>query len=133
LQREISLCETLHGDICSAMLDRPRRLWLEALMSAPLAPPVNRSPADMPRLEHLMPGGHVWVFRGGEWRPGIVVNSSVDAAVVRYRPTDGSGTAVDTVMARNLAYREDPDAYLDSPQLRPSGLPARAAATEPIG
>jgi hypothetical protein len=81
----------------------------------------------MPTLEHLMPGGRVWVFCGGAWRPGVVLNSSLDAAVVRYRPTDGSGTAVDTVMARNLACRYDADAYLDTPALHPSGLPSRAA------
>lgn len=100
-------------------------------MSAPPAPPTNRSIADMPTVEHLMPGGRVWVFRGGEWRPGIVLNSSPDATVVRYRPTEGSGTAVDTVTARNLATRQDPDPYLDSPALRPSGLPARAVVAPP--
>jgi hypothetical protein len=85
----------------------------------------------MPTLEHLMPGGRVWVFYAGRWRPGVVLNSSPDAAVVRYRPTDGAGTAVDTVMARNLACRTDTDPYLDTPALRPSGLPSRTAVTRP--
>jgi len=61
-----------------------------------------------------------------------VLHSSPDAAVVRYRPTDGSGTAVDTVMARNLARRDDADPYLDAPRLRPSGLPSRAAGAPPV-
>jgi hypothetical protein len=59
------------------------------------------------------------------------MNSSPDAAVVRYRPTESAATAVDTIMARNLAYRADSDPYLDTPALRPSGLPSRAAITPP--
>ena len=63
------------------------------------------------------PGQRVWVYRTGAWRPGVVLHRSTRAAMVRYRPGDGSGTGVDTVTGGSLADRVEPDPYLDDAPL----------------
>ena len=55
------------------------------------------------------PGLRVWVLRSGAWRPGIVLTCSPIAVTVRYRPTGGPGTGVDTVTFGSLAIREEHD------------------------
>jgi hypothetical protein len=55
------------------------------------------------------PGLRVWVLRGGVWRPGTMLSWSAKAAMVRYRPSDGPGTGVDTVTFASLALREEHD------------------------
>jgi hypothetical protein len=47
----------------------------------------------------------------------VVLGSSEKAASVRYRPTDGRGTAVDTVLAHKLVPRDDDDPYVDASML----------------
>ena len=47
------------------------------------------------------------------------------AAIVRYRPTESRGTAVDTVMATNLAPRTDADPVDEFAQPEPDGLRRR--------
>jgi hypothetical protein len=55
------------------------------------------------------PGLRVWVLRAGAWRPGIVLSCSPKAVMVRYRPTDGPGTGVDTVTFGSLSARDEHD------------------------
>jgi hypothetical protein len=98
-------------------------------MSAPTVDPADRSTAEITQPDQYARGGRVWVFCSGSWRPGIVLDSSTKAAIVRYRPTESRGTAVDTVMAHNLAPRGEDDPYVD--QLAPGqpetyGIPHRS-------
>jgi hypothetical protein len=82
-------------------------------MSAPTVDPAHRSHGDVTGSDQYARGAKVWVFRSGSWRPGVVLSSSPKAVIVRYRPTDSRGTGVDTVMADNLAQREEIDPYVD--------------------
>jgi hypothetical protein len=82
-------------------------------MSAPTAPPGLRPGVEATRPDQYPRGTRVWVYCSGSWRPGIVLGSSDKAASVRYRPTEGRGTAVDTVMAHKIAPRDDDDPYVD--------------------
>ena len=70
-------------------------------------------PAPVAKLTEYPPTAPVWVYRSGSWRPGVIVQASSLAAMVRYRPNQGVGTAVDTVTAGCRTHREDPDKYLD--------------------
>jgi hypothetical protein len=86
---------------------------LGGTMSAPTVDPAHRALGDITNPDQYPRGAKVWVFRSGSWRPGIVLSSSPKAVIVRYRPTDSRGTGVDTVMADNLARRDDVDPYVD--------------------
>jgi hypothetical protein len=94
-------------------------------MSAPIMNPTDRHTADLLSPDEYGPGTGVWVFCGGSWRPGIVIGCSPQAASVRYRPTSSRGTAVDTVMARNLARRMEADAVDEFAHTAPDGLHRR--------
>ena len=85
-------------------------------MSAPAVDPATL-PTDGARSDPFPCGARVWVFCSGSWRPGVVLGSSEKAASVRYRPTDGRGTAVDTVLAHKLVARDDDDPYVDASML----------------
>ncbi|GGM54381.1 hypothetical protein ACFFX1_50915 [Dactylosporangium sucinum] len=74
-------------------------------MSAPTRPAESQT---------FSPGDRVWIPKSGVRRAGIVVCSSPDAATVRYRPTEGRGTGVDTVTAEDVTTRSDADPLLDS-------------------
>lgn len=82
-------------------------------MSAPTVDPATRAHADVTRPDQYPRGTRVWVHCSGSWRPGIVLGASDKAASVRYRPTEGRGTAVDTVMAHKLVPRDDDDPFVD--------------------
>jgi hypothetical protein len=82
-------------------------------MPAPNLEPDERNPADVAPTESYQPTDRVWVHRGGAWRAGIVEAASPRAATVTYRPTDGPGTAVDTLTATYLASRTVIDQQLD--------------------
>ncbi|MEJ3741690.1 hypothetical protein WEI85_00110 [Actinomycetes bacterium KLBMP 9797] len=87
-------------------------------MPTPTVGPDGRDPNTVASLAAYPPTTPVWVYRSGSWRPGIVLQASARAAMVRYRPTEQQGTAVDTVTAVHLAHREDPDRFLDQPSPR---------------
>jgi len=82
-------------------------------MSAPTLDPTTPPTDHVTRPDQYQGGARVWVFCAGSWRPGVVLGSSVTAASVRYRPTNGNGTAVDTVLAQNIVPRHDDDLHLD--------------------
>jgi hypothetical protein len=85
-------------------------------MRSPIIPTVDpdeRDPAGVPGTDRYRPADRVWVFRGGAWRAGIVEVASARAATVTYRPTGAGGTAVDTIVARYLLPRTEPDPLLD--------------------
>jgi hypothetical protein len=97
-------------------------------MSLPTVDPAMRPNGDVTRPDHYPRGTKVWVFCAGSWRPGIVLGSSDKAASVRYRPTEGRGTAVDTVLAHKLVSRDDDDPYVDrsiSGENDADGIPRR--------
>lgn len=97
-------------------------------MSAPAVDPAALPSDDVARPDQYPRGARVWVFCSGSWRPGVVLSSSEKAASVRYRPTDGRGTAVDTVMAHKLVVRDvdDPDVDRLMPgQADLDGIPRR--------
>lgn len=84
-------------------------------MSAPSVTPAALPSNDATRPDQYPRGARVWVFCAGSWRPGVVLGSSEKAASVRYRPTEGRGTAVDTVLAHKIVPRDDEDPYVDKP------------------
>lgn len=95
-------------------------------MPAPRMDPRNRLPAEITPAAGYAKDIKIWVHRGGTWRPGRVIEASALAVMVRYRPTDGRGTAVDTVTADHVAYRADTIPIDDL-------LPQRAAVVSPRG
>lgn len=48
------------------------------------------------------PGQPVWVWQYRSWRPGLVLAATAGAAMVRFRPGDQEGAAVDTVTPDRL-------------------------------
>jgi hypothetical protein len=82
-------------------------------ISAPTVDPDERDPAGVAGTERYRPADRVWVYRGGAWRAGIVEVASARAATVTYRPTGSGGTAVDTLVARDLLPRAERDPLLD--------------------
>ncbi|WP_232071848.1 hypothetical protein [Phytohabitans flavus] len=61
----------------------------------------------------------MWVYRGGDWRAGVVETVSPRAATVTYRPSSARGTGVDTLTASYMVPRADVDPLLDrAPQRR---------------
>jgi hypothetical protein len=82
-------------------------------MAAPTVDPDKRDPVDVTPTSSYRPQDRVWVYRGGTWRPGVVEASSVRAAIVTYRHGTGRGTGVDTLTARDVVRRADPDPMLD--------------------
>jgi hypothetical protein len=79
----------------------------------PTVDPDERDPAGVASTDRYRPADRVWVYRGGAWRAGIVEVASARAATVTYRPTGSGGTAVDTLVARDLLPRTEPDPLLD--------------------
>jgi hypothetical protein len=82
-------------------------------MSAPTIDPNQRDPEDVAPTDSYRPTDRVWIYRGGEWRSGIVESASTRAATVTYRPSGARGTGVDTLTARYLARRYEDDPVLD--------------------
>lgn len=78
----------------------------------PIVRPDQREQVGITSAAGYVAGDRVWLYRVG-WRPGVVASSSERAVCVRYRPNRGSGTAVDTALAADVAVREEPDPYLD--------------------
>lgn len=82
-------------------------------MAVPELAPDRRDPAQIAAPESYRPADPVWVYRGGAWRAGVVEAASGRAVTVRYRPTAGHGTGVDTLTAAYLQARADFDPLLD--------------------
>jgi hypothetical protein len=82
--------------------------------SMPTMAPARRDPAAVARPLDLEEGARVWIYRSSQWRPGRVLASSLQAALVRYRPSDSRGTLVDTAVPADLAPRTEVDPPLDS-------------------
>jgi hypothetical protein len=82
-------------------------------MPAPSTTPDRRGPTEVVSAGAYRAGQAVWLFRGS-WRPGVVLDSSSRAVMVRYIPAAGRGTGVDTAIAMDLAVRDEPDPAIDS-------------------
>ena len=82
-------------------------------MAAPVMDPGRRHPATVAAMSDYEPGATVWLYRPDGWRPGLVLACSQVAALVRFRPTEQRGTAVDTVTAERLVPRVERDEWLD--------------------
>lgn len=83
-------------------------------MPVPTMEPQLYDLGDAPAAGQYRAGQPVWVYRNGAWRPGVVLNGSTQAVMVRYRPGEGSGTGVDTVTGLCLAVRAETDPCLDA-------------------
>lgn len=98
----------------------------------PDGPPHLQQPVAVPPAPVYRPRDPVWVKRAGGRRPGVVLTGSAQAVTVRYRPRDSSGTGVETVLAADLAVRDDPDPVLDRPESDVAGweaaLPTRVVS-----
>ena len=92
-------------------------------MTVPKIHPDQRNPADIAATDSYRPADPVWVYRGGCWRAGLVVNASARAATVSYRPNDTAGTGVDTLTAEYLLPRGELDPLLDRPVRRVRPIP----------
>ncbi|WP_232323666.1 hypothetical protein [Catenuloplanes japonicus] len=93
-------------------------------MSVPSVDPHRRDPAQVASTDTYRPEDRVWVFRGGEWRAGIVEVASRDAATVTYRPSSSRGTGVDTITARFVQPRSEIDPMLDKKIVLPQSRTA---------
>jgi hypothetical protein len=82
-------------------------------MPAPTVDPHRRDPAEIDSTDSYRPTDRVWVYRAGTWRAGRVEAASALAATVTYRPNSARGTCVDTLTARYVARRTEPDPLLD--------------------
>src|SRR4051794_28075947 len=89
-----------------ARRDRTERV---VKVPTPTLDPDRRPQAEIATPDSYPTGAPVWVHRGGRWRPSRVLGSSPLAVMVRYRPTDNHGTAVDTVRPVSLLTRTDAD------------------------
>jgi hypothetical protein len=74
-------------------------------MSAPMQLPSDRPTAKIAAPETYRPGALVWVHRS-RWCPGVVLDASDRAVMVRYNP-HGRAVGVDTVLADQLAHRDE--------------------------
>ncbi len=79
----------------------------------PPTDPAHRTPDDVAPTDSSHPTARVWIYRGGQWRPGVAEAVSSRAATVTYRPNGARGTGVDTLTARYLLARNDEDPALD--------------------
>lgn len=93
-------------------------------MSAPTIDPDRRDPASVASTDTYQPTDRVWVYRGGQWRAGIVEVASRDAATVTYRPSSSRGTGVDTLTARFMQPRAEIDPMLDKKIVLPESRTA---------
>lgn len=84
-------------------------------MPAPHLEPRHRDPFEVAPTNSYSAKTPIWVYRHGNWRPGIIEVASAYAATVTYRPDDSYTMTVDTVTADELAARIDPDPLLDRP------------------
>jgi hypothetical protein len=82
-------------------------------MPTPTLDPSRRNPADVAPTDSYRPTDRVWVFRGGNWRAGVVESVSPLAATVTYRPNSARGTGVDTLTAEFVLPRAEVDPMLD--------------------
>ena len=85
-------------------------------MPAPSMPPEHRDPDGIAPAAAYRPSETVWIWRRSQWRPGIVLDGSTLAVMVRYNP-HGRAVGVDTALAADLAHRHEPAPVLD--QLSP--------------
>jgi hypothetical protein len=84
-----------------------------ATMPAPATSPADRDTTDIASPATYARNSPVWIYRGGAWRPGLVVASSERAALVEYRYTGNLARGTDTAIARDLAARHEYDPDLD--------------------
>jgi len=75
--------------------------------------PDRRDPAEIDPTDTYRPTDPVWVYRAGTWRAGRIETASALAATVTYRPNCARGTGVDTLTARYVIRRSEPDPLLD--------------------
>jgi len=102
-------------------------------MAVPTVDPNRRDPAEVASTASYQPTDPVWVYRSGTWRAGVVEAASALAATVTYRPNSARGTGVDTLTARYMIRRADPDPLLDGgadPGRRPE--PANESPRGPL-
>lgn len=103
-------------------------------MPAPATDPADRDPATIASPATYARNAPVWIYRGGTWRPGLVLGSSERAALVEYRYTGSRATGADTAIARDLQARDEYDPHLDPTPRRPrKASTAPATSREPIG
>jgi hypothetical protein len=84
-----------------------------ATVPAPTADPADRDAATIASPAAYTRNDPVWIWRGGAWRPGLVLASSERAVLVQYRHTGNLATGTDTAIACDVAAREEYDPYLD--------------------
>ncbi|WP_166380184.1 hypothetical protein [Catellatospora methionotrophica] len=70
--------------------------------------------ADVVPTDAYAPHDRVWVYRDGQWRPGIVYDASSHAATVIYSSTTARGTEVEIRTARYVARRDRIDLSIDA-------------------
>ena len=87
-------------------------------MTAPSISPGKRDPGDIAAADSYHPGEPVWIHRGA-WRPGVVLDSSSRAVIVRYRH-QGRVVGVDTVLAHHVARRDEHDPVIDATRQLPT-------------
>jgi hypothetical protein len=71
-------------------------------LTTPKVDPLQRT--DVAEPASYRPGEEVWVYRHGEWRPGVVEAGGLHGVQVRYWV--GRGTRVDTVRPEYVMRRE---------------------------
>ncbi len=80
-------------------------------MPTPNVPPESRHATEIAAADTYRPGQPVWVHRGA-WQPGVILEASPRAVLVRYRH-HGRALGIDTVLPYQVAHREEPDRLID--------------------
>lgn len=87
-------------------------------MPAPSISPGQRHPGGIAAADSYHPDELVWIHRGA-WRPGVVLDASSRAVIVRYRH-QGRVVGVDTVLAHHVAHRDEHDPIIDATRQLPT-------------
>ena len=82
-----------------------------ATMPTPAASPADRDPATIASPASYAYRAPVWIYRGGAWRPGLVLASSDRAALVEYWYTGNLARGADTAIAHDLVARDEHDSH----------------------
>jgi hypothetical protein len=88
-----------------------QRHYSQAMPTPTFPPPRGRDVTEAASTDVYLPGQPVWVHHTG-WQPGVVLDASPQAVMVRYLH-QGRALGVDTVLSNRLIHRDESDPRVD--------------------